>query len=350
MTRQFSLLSGLICAAALALSACASAPVPAVSDGPAAKIETRAPKFAAQSPVARHGALSVSGAKIVGSHGRPVSLAGPSFFWSNTGWGQEDLYTKESVEYFARDWDAGIIRAAIAGENQGSYLTEPEANYARAQTLIDAAIANGLYIVVDWHTHHAEDHVEEAKDFFTRIATQYGETPNVIYEIYNEPLDTTDWAKTVKPYAQELIQTIRAIDPDNIIVVGTQSWSQRVDKAADDPIAGHSNIAYALHFYAASHKGDLRAKAQYAIDKGLPIMVTEWGSVDYDGDGAVDARSTLEWMEFIKANDLSHMVWSVSDKDEGAAIFRLGTSNDGNWTDDDLSASGRVAKAIIANW
>lgn len=335
-------------AALMVLSGCVSKP--AARERLSILVGASAPKFAQQSPIAQHGALSVRGSKIVGSHGRAVSLAGPSFFWSNTGWGQEDLYTRESVEYFARDWDAGIIRAAIAGQNDGSYLTDPEANYRRAETLIDAAIASGLYIVVDWHTHIAEDHVDEAKEFFTRIASQYGDAPNVIYEIYNEPLDTTDWTKTIKPYAQELIQTIRAIDPDNIIVVGTQSWSQRVDKAADDPITGHSNIAYALHFYAASHKADLRAKAQYAIDKGLPIMVTEWGSVDYSGDGAADARSTLEWMDFIRANDLSHMVWSVSDKDEGAAIFRPGTSTDGQWSDDDLTASGRLAKAIISTW
>lgn len=341
----------LILAAALGLSACAGTQAPVITDAnTSVKIETRPRKYAVQTPVQTHGQLSVRGAKIIGEDGRPASLAGPSFFWSNTGWGQEDLYTASSVNYFARDWDAGIIRAAIGGHNDGSYLSDPKGNYARAQSVIDAAIANGLYVVVDWHSHQAEENVAEAKEFFTKIARQYGDSPNVIYEIYNEPLDSTDWAMTIKPYAEDMIATIRQIDTDNIIVVGTQSWAQRVDKAADDPIKGWDNIAYSLHFYAASHKADLRAKAQYAIDKGLPIMVTEWGSVDYSGDGAVDVNSVRQWLEFIKANDLSHMNWAISDKSEGASIFRPGTPNNGQWSDNDLTASGRIAKALIANW
>ncbi|MCR9078859.1 MAG: glycoside hydrolase family 5 protein [Hyphomonadaceae bacterium] len=302
------------------------------------------------SPVAQYGALSVAEGHIVDAAGTPVSLAGPSFFWSTTGWGQERFYNADAVRFFAEDWNAKIVRAAMAAEREGSYLTDPDANAARAFTIVDAAIENGLYVVVDWHSHRAEENVEEAIAFFREVATRYGDTPNLIYEIYNEPLDTTDWATIVKPYSETLIEEIRKIDPDNLIVVGSQSWDQDVDKAADDPITGHENIAYAIHFYAGSHKDELMAKAQYAIDNGLALMATEWGTVNYDGDGPVDRASTLAWLKLLQDNSISHMNWAVSDAPEGAAMFVVGAPASGDWTDAHLTASGQFVREIIRNW
>ena len=309
--------------------------------------QTAAAQDTALTPVAKHGQLSVVGPHILDQSGEITSLAGPSFFWSNTGWGQERFYTKGAVETFAKDWNAGIIRVAMGAQGSGSYLEDEAGNIDRVVTVVNAAIKNGVYVVIDWHSHHAEKDIEEAKLFFTAIAQAYGEYPNVIYEIYNEPLNTTDWSTIVKPYAEELIGTVRAIDPDNLIIVGTQSWDQDVDKAADDPIMGQSNILYALHFYAASHKGDLRKKAEYAIGKGLPLIISEWGSVTYNGDGKFDKKSTLKWMEFAKTHHLSHMNWAVSDKDETASMFKPSASSDGGWTDKDLTPSGQLVRDII---
>ena len=329
--------------ATLGLSACAATP----DFGPNAEKQITA---RAMPPVAQHGQLSVVGPHIRDKNGNITSLAGPSFFWSNTGWGQERFYTKGAVETFAKDWNAGIIRAAMGAESNGSYLEDKAGNLGRVETVVNAAIENGLYVIIDWHSHQAEKDIEEAKRFFTSMAMTYGDTPNVIYEIYNEPLNTTDWSTVVKPYAEELIQTIRAVDPDNLIIVGTQSWAQDVDKAADDPIIGQSNILYALHFYAASHKADLRAKAEYAIDKGLPLLISEWGSVTYNGDGFMDAKSTREWMAFAKKHHLTHLNWAVSDKDETASMFRPGAASNGGWTTEDLTPSGELVREIIRDW
>ena len=334
--------------AALAVSACASP----------GKIEMAAQEIAAQkvftpravSPVAEHGALSVVGPHIRNQNGELTSLAGPSFFWSNTGWRQEKYYTAGAVETFAKDWNAGIIRIAMGAQESGSYLEDPKGNADRVVTLIDAAIENGLYVIIDWHSHQAEKDVDVAVSFFKTIAQAYGETPNIIYEIYNEPLDTTDWARTIKPYAETVISAIREVDPDNLIIVGTPSWDQRVDIAADDPLTGHSNILYALHFYAASHKEELREKAEYAISKGLPLIISEWGTVTYNGDGYMDAESTGQWMDFARKHHLTHLNWSVSDKDETASMLRPGAPANGGWTTQDLTPSGRLVRDIIRSW
>ena len=145
-------------------------------------------------------------------------------------------------------------------ENPGGYLDNQQSNKERLKTVIDAAIDEGIYVIIDWHSHNAEDHLEEAKIFFQEMAQTYGEYENIIYEIYNEPLDVS-WSKVVKPYALEVIQTIRSIDPDNLIIVGSPEWSQRVDLVCEDPITTFDNIAYTLHFYTVHHQEWLRERA-----------------------------------------------------------------------------------------
>ncbi|SMF43964.1 Endoglucanase [Alteromonadaceae bacterium Bs31] len=301
-------------------------------------------------PVDLHGQLSIRGNQLVNAKGEAVALSGPSFFWSNTGWGGNAFYHPKAVKYFKNEWNANIIRVAIGVEPSGGYIEEPDENYKRALTLINAGLKQGLYVIVDWHSHHAQDYPEEAKAFFSKIAARYGDKPNIIYEIYNEPLRDTDWQKTIKPYAIELIQTIRKIDPDNIIIVGTQSWSQDVDKAAANPIEGFDNIAYALHFYAGTHKEKLRKKARTALQSGLALVVTEWGTVNADGDGPVDYQSVDEWMSFLSEHKISHCNWSANNKNESSSMFTPETRPKGKWADDNLSESGKLAKKIISEW
>lgn len=307
---------------------------------------------ALDSPVETFGALSVSENQIVGSSGDTVSLAGVSFFWSNSKWKAERFFDKEVVRYLDSEWNAGIVRAAMGVEGRGGYLELPAENRERVEVVISAAIDQGLYVIIDWHSHHAEDHISEAVEFFSVMAEKYGDHPNVIYEIYNEPLKNVDWSTVIKPYALEVISAIRAIDPDNLIVVGTPSWSQDVDIAAKDPIEGFDNIAYALHFYAGTHKGKLRKKAQVALKSGIPIFVTEWGSVNADGDGKVDHKSTKQWMRFMEKNGLIHCNWAMNDKLEGASILKpnLDVANVEEWSESDLTESGKLVHGIVKNW
>ena len=301
-------------------------------------------------PVAEHGQLSVRGNRIVDQQQKPVSLAGPSLFWGNKGWNGDKFFHPGTVAYVKNEWNASIIRAAMGVEDNGGLLHDWNGRMAKIKPVIEAAVTEGLYVIIDWHSHNAEDHPEEAKRFFREMASAYGQHPNVIYEIYNEPLQETDWSTVIKPYAEAVITAIREIDPDNIIVVGTQSWSQDVDKAADDPITGFTNIAYSLHFYAGTHKQKLRDKAEYALNKGLALMVTEWGSVDADGDGEVDKAETRLWMEFLRKHNLSHCNWAFNSKAESASVFKPGTNPAGPWTKKDLTESGRLVKDIIQNW
>ena len=104
----------------------------------------------------------------------------------------------------------------------GGYLTNPEAEAAKVEAVIEAATKLGLYVIVDWHAH--QPHPKEAADYFGKLAAKYGDRPNLIYETYNEPLQHHGWAEVVRPYHMQVAAAIRAVDPDNLIVAGT-NWT-----------------------------------------------------------------------------------------------------------------------------
>lgn len=126
------------------------------------------------------------------------------------------------------------------------------------------------------------------------MATRYKGVPNVIYEVFNEPVEDS-WEQ-VKSYSVEVIKTIRAIEPDAVILVGCPHWDQDIHLAADDPITGYSNIMYTLHFYANTHGQWLRDRADYALGKGLPIFVSECAGMEASGDGpSVKKSGGIGW-------------------------------------------------------
>lgn len=295
-------------------------------------------------PVDLYGLLQAKGNRIVAKDGKPVALQGMSLFWSQ--W-MPQFYTAGTVKWLKDDWKCSIVRAAIAAD-EGGYLKQPAVELKKAETVIEAAVKGGIYVIVDWHDHKAEAHTAQSVEFFSKISKKYGKHMNVIYEIYNEPLKVS-WEKTIKPYAETVIAAIRKNDPDNLIIVGTPTWSQDVDAVIPSPIKDR-NVAYTLHFYAGTHKQYLRDKAQKALDAGLPLMITEWGTVNADGDGAVDRASTQEWLEFARKNSLSMCNWSVADKVEGAAVLKPGASGNGNWRADQLTASGVYVRDLIRGW
>ncbi|WP_428328959.1 glycoside hydrolase family 5 protein [Mucilaginibacter sp.] len=233
--------------------------------------------FAQQTPtpVLVNGALRVDGSRIVNKNGTAPQLRGISFSWSL--WQGRKYYNPAVVNWLASDFKASIIRASMGVQPDHGYLQEPALQKQLIVNVVDQAIKDGIYVLIDWHDHHGNIHTEQSKAFFAEMAHRYTGVPNVIYEIWNEP-EAIGW-DTIKNYAVQVITEIRKYDPDNLIVVGSPKWDQDVDVAAADPITGFKNIAYSFHFYASDpyHQEKLRVKADIAIKKGLPLIVTEWG-------------------------------------------------------------------------
>jgi endoglucanase len=301
----------------------------------------------AKTPVDKNGALHVEGNKILNQHGIEPQLRGLSFSWSL--WGGRKYYNPAVVDWITNDFKVSIIRAAMGVQPEHGYLEEPAAQRQLIVNVVDQAIKDGIYVLIDWHDHNAHLHTEQAKAFFAEMAQKYKGVPNVIYEIWNEPA-LASW-DTVKNYAVQVITEIRKYDADNMIVVGSPHWDQDVDIAAANPIRGFKNIAYSFHFYASDpyHQDRLRAKGDLAIKLGLPLFVTEWGVGESNGNGKFDRKETKTWLDWMETNHLSWANWNITDKDETTAILLPNAPANGSWTDDQLTFAGLYIKNVLRN-
>lgn len=300
-----------------------------------------------QTIVEQYGQLRVEGSQLLNEHGDPVQLKGMSSHglqWFSM------IVNDDSLQWLRDDWGITVFRAAMYTEQSG-YIRNPRMK-DKVQEIVDAAIDLGIYVIIDWHILGDGDpnkHKEEAKEFFREMAEMYGEYPNVIYEIANEPNgDQVTWDGQIKPYAEAIIPEIRKIDPDNIIIVGTGTWSQDVDDAADNPLA-FDNTMYTVHFYAGTHGQWLRDRIDYAADKGLAVFVTEWGTSESSGNGGPYIKEAMEWLDYLDSHKISWANWSFANKDEvSAAIVPIPEAGlFGGWGEEDLTESGRFVRERI---
>lgn len=288
-----------------------------------------------------HGPLRVSGTRLVDAAGAPVQLRGVSTL--GLAWHPE--FVNEAAFRTVRDdWGANTVRLAMYTCEDGGYLTggDPKA----LEALIDAGVrhcaALGMYAIIDWHILSDGDpntHADAAEDFFRRITLRYADQSHVLYEICNEPNGAQVTWPVVKRYAQRIVPVIRQSAPEAVILCGTPTWSQDVDLAAADPI-GDKNLMYSLHFYAATHRDALREKARKALKAGAPLFVSEFSICDASGDGVIDYESAEAWRALIAEFGLSYIAWSLSNRDESAALIRADCRKISDWTDGDLSETG----------
>lgn len=282
--------------------------------------------------------LSVAGTQLMNENGDTVVLHGVSYGWHQF-WPR--FYNDSTVAYLAKDWGAQVLRASMGVDlDSACYVYQPEFGIECVTKVVDAAILNDVYAIIDWHSHNLRQ--KEAVEFFTRMATRYKGVPNVIYEIYNEPVEDS-WEQ-LKAYSTEVIKAIRAIEPDAVILVGCPHWDQDIHLAADNPITGYNNIMYTLHFYANTHGQWLRDRADYALSKGLPVFVSECAGMEATGDGPVNPEEWQNWLNWMQEHSISWAAWSVSDKDETCSMLLPSASSGGNWKNEDLKEWGRIVR------
>nr|ACB38289.1 beta-1,4-endoglucanase-1 precursor [Radopholus similis] len=285
-----------------------------------------------------YGQLSVSGTKLLSSSGTAVALHGNSLFWSQ--W-YPDFWTASVVQQLKCNWNANIVRAAM-GVDQGGYLTTASTQYALVVAVVEAAITQGIYVIVDWHV--SATYQSDAVAFFTKVSAAYGSYPHVLYETYNEPTSVS-WTDVLVPYHKAVIAAIRANDADNIIICGTPTWSQDVEVASANPITGYSNIMYTFHYYAATHGASYRSKVTTAVNNGLPVFVTEYGTCESSGSGTIDSSSSATWWTFLDGLGISYVNWAIDNKDETCAALTTSGSASTVGSSSYWSTSGKLVNA-----
>ena len=295
------------------------------------------------------GRLHVKGTKLVDKKGHEVQLRGVSTH--GLSWYPQYVNDKCFAQLHDK-WGANVVRLAMYTEEYNGYCSGD----AKIRSDLKKRIKKGvrlakkhkMYVIVDWHIlsdGNPNSHKKEAKAFFREMSREFKGYNNVIYEICNEPNNGTSW-KEIKSYARSVISTIRKNDKKAVIVVGTPTWSQDVDQAAAAPMKGE-NLMYALHFYAATHKADLRNKMTAAINKGLPVFVTEYGICDASGNGAIDKEEANRWVQTMDEYGVSYIAWNLSNKQESSSIIKSSCSKVSGFKKSDLSDEGKWLYSML---
>lgn len=291
-------------------------------------------------PLDNHGALSIKGSDIVDKEGNVFRLKGVSTHGIN--W-FPDYVNKDSFASLA-GYGVNAIRLAMYTADYNGYCSG--GNQKELESLIDRGVQAcselGLYVIIDWHILNDSDpnqNKESARTFFDTMSKKYAGFDNVIYEICNEPNGGTTW-ENIKSYAEEIIPVIRKNDKKALIIVGTPNWSQDVDIASQNKIEGQENIIYAVHFYASTHKEEIRNKVETARGNGLPIIISECSICEASGNGSINYDEAEKWMEMIDTYNLSFFAWNLSNKDEQSSLLKSSVTKTGSFDEDDFSETG----------
>lgn len=290
----------------------------------------------------QNGALSVKGTQLVDEKGQAVQLRGISTH--GIAW-FPDFVNQDAVTQLSEDWGANLFRIAMYTDENGGYCTDGEKEKLKALVTdgVEYAKQADMYVIVDWHILHDSNpltHKAEALQFFKEMTEKLKGEKHVLYEICNEPNSGCSW-EDIKTYANEVIPVIRENAPEAVILVGTPTWSQEIEKPQNDPITGYDNIMYTLHFYAATHKEDLRSKMVNAVEAGTPVFVSEYGLCDASGNGGNDLGQAQSWIDTMDQHGISYAVWSFCNKEETSALIASSCRKTSDFTREDLSESGK---------
>ena len=208
------------------------------------------------------------------------------------------------------DWKSKIIRLPLKDDFWFGTTPDQKDGGASYRELVDNTITiaanRGAYVMLDLHRFRAPQHAHLA--FWQAVAAKYKDNPAVIFEIFNEPHDTSweiwrnggfvedknapaaedtfltpeEKAKNAKGFhavgMQALVDAVRSTGAKNIIVAGGLDWSYDLSGVAqgfalDDK--GGNGIVYATHIYAG--KRDWQNKVLVVAAK-YPIIVSEFGA------------------------------------------------------------------------
>lgn len=305
---------------------------PAVSEAPSVDDST---------PFGQHGALHVENGNLTDADGNIVQLYGMSTH--GIAWFPQYI-NYDSFRTLRDDWNTNCIRLAMYTAEYGGYCAGGDKEQLKqlVRDGVSYATELGMYVIVDWHILSDCDpnqNKDEAIAFFREMSEAFAGNDNVLYEICNEPNSGTSW-DSIKSYAEEVIPVIREQKPDAVILVGTPTWSQEIDKSAASPLT-FDNVMYTLHFYAGTHKDDLRNRLETCAQNNLPVFVSEFGMCDASGNGANYFDSTTKWLDLLNKYQISFCCWNLANKDESSSVFKAASTALSDWTDEDFNESGR---------
>ena len=271
------------------------------------------------------GSPSVSWPRAVGNQllddqGRPLRLYGVNLIdpeaadHQRPGWSAV-RFVEEAVTVY----HANILRLAVhpdGVEAMPGWFADPDHYFAaHLQPAIARAVELGAYVIIDLHyvaNYDATLREQRVLPFWRALAPRYAHVPNVIFDLFNEPVAPDNWATWKTVMAQPVVDAIRATGATrNLIIVGGPQYCQHMAGAATNPI-DDANVAYSAHFYP-GHQPWRDVNYPAALLASRVVLMEEWGyNANSTWPHLVGTTSgfgvpLLNWLD---AKGLNWLVWT----------------------------------------
>lgn len=301
--------------------------------------------------VSYNGYLTIKDGKLVNKKKEPIQLRGVS---THNLYYYKDLYNYENIKELVKTWNINVFRISIYTDpNEEGYIKNRDIKN-KIEEIINYCIDLDIYVILDWHIlsdNNPMTYKQDAIEFFNEMSKKYQDVPNILYEICNEPNgDEVTWNNEIKPYAEELIETIRNNYSDSIILVGTANWSKDLESVRKNPIKDE-NTMYVVHTYDKGGIDEIKSGMINAMNEKLPIMVTECAATNPTGDGKINKNFLINWIDYLEKNNISWIIWQFSDKKESSSLLLPKKQKEKNYSINSyLSEEGKLVKKIIIKY
>ena len=101
-----------------------------------------------------------------------------------------------------------------------------------------------------------------------------------------------------------------------------------------------------MYFLSSAQAGATR-QAKTALDRGIALFVTEWGTCSADGNGSINEAEPKTWLSFLQAQSISWANWALNNKAEACLALLPSAATTGPWQAAQLTPSGQLVRAAI---
>jgi hypothetical protein len=281
----------------------------------------------------------VVGNRILDSRGATFTVHGvarPSLEWSCQGQALDGSAGIPSAEFttMRSAWGSNTVRLAL---NEMSWVgdagLEPWTGcpgyISTVTSVVSAARAAGLVVILDLHWSDADDHSQVPRQhcspdsssllFWQSVASTFKGDLGVWFELYNEPhgISWSQWHDggpvtcedgTVYESVgmQRLLEAVRASGASNIVIAGGLDWAFDLSGLPEWHLTG-ANVVYATHPYVFKPSGTTAwdqafgTAARYA-----PVLATEFGRTTCAATDPYDTES----LAYFKTHGIGYTGWA----------------------------------------
>ncbi len=284
--------------------------------------------------------LHVDGAQIVNASGQPVTLLGASHSSLEFDCPGDNHFQIADFQAM-RSWGMNVVRIPLSSEFWANSNNDCPNYHLTVTSAIAAAEAAGIYVMLDLQWNAPLDLPSDVsggggqypmpdagKDltFWQDLATIYRADPGVIFDLFGEPHDISwnTWYNggtlqteiyrgatilsgqgTYQAIGMnELAAKVRAIAPENLIVISGLSWGYDFSGFDQAHRVQAPNVVYDTHpfDYAGKQPGDW-TQAFGQLSQQVPVIAAEFGGYNCQTNYISTA------IDYFKAHKMSWLAW-----------------------------------------